>query len=969
MKNIATHLGSWIGLHPRTTAKRAGSWMFTLVVAAMLAGQAVGQTTNTWTQLAVGSQDWTAGVNWANTTVFVSGAGNELRFFPDATATWRMPVGTLTITNVQTSLSMNTLTLNGQGPNSTSSAFLIVGDNSSTWTVGDGSTAVINLTSGSGGGHPTGCDIVYTVAPNITITNAVTTFTGGGFSILGYNFSGNISESAAGCGITKSGTSRLTFSGTNTYSGTTTVNGGQLRLNSANALPGGIGATGGTSALTINSGGIVGLGASDFLRNLGAGSDQFQITGGTSGFSAFGAPRFVIVNGDPSQELVWGNVSFAPSTLILNAATANNALWLANKINLNAATRTVQVDANTAILAGDIRTSSGTAGITKTGNGTLILSGTNTYNGNTTITAGTLSVGASANLGSTGSLIMNGGTLQITGTALTSVSGFGRTLTYSAAANTFDIHNFANSFTVDQVLTGTTFTKSGAGTLVLNKANTFTGATTLSAGTLVLDYGSGQDNSKISSTAALTLSGGNLVLRGGSHPQAVSATTVTGNTGNTISRDGGSSATIDLKAINVGGLSALNISEESIAKTTATTVNGILGGGAITVGSHFATTNASGIVTNSAYTSYSSGPGGGNLTTVNQWTGGGTLSSGLQSYALRISNNGNSEVLNIGANSFTVPNGGTILYAGGGDNNFTVNGTGRFTTINGNQPLHVAIYAGTLTMNGSLTSGGANPLAKSGAGTLVAAGANTYSGTTYVEQGALRLANNTAAGTTGGGIIVQGGAALELTNSITVGAEVLTISGTGISNGGALRNLSGNNTYGGGVTIGGGGARINSDSGTLTLSGGIVTTGGQDLSFGSAGNITVSTNGIRGAANLIKDGAGTLELVITDSAVQSSCGDMTLNASTLQLTFNVAPSTTVSPIKIMGNLTFSGTPTIKIAGVVPNGVLYPLLTVAGSAPTSVPNLELASGIIGTLKWVGKTLYLTPSPAGSVILFK
>ncbi len=949
--------------------KRLLAPRFIAIIFAIVSGSNHAQAaTYTWTQLAVGSQDWTAGANWVASTPFESGPTNELRFYPDTSATYRMAFGTQSITNVPPTLSMNTLTLNGQGPNDVAGSTFIIGDNTSTWTIGDGTTSTVNLNSGTGGGHG-GDDIRYTIAPNLTLNNPITTFTGGGFSIPGYNFSGNITGS--GCGITKQGISRLTFSGSNTYSGTTAVNAGQFRLNSANALPGGIGVSGGTSALTLN-GGVIELAHGDFLRNLGTGSDQFRIFGGASGFSAQGAPWFVTVNDDASQELVWGTASFAPSPLVLNAAAANNALWLANKMNLNATNRTIQVDANAAVVSGDIRTSSGTAGITKTGGGTLVLTGTSTYNGNTTISAGTLIVSSSNNLGSaSSSLIMNGGGLQITGTSITNIASLGRTVTFNANAKAFDIQDSSNTFTVDQVLSGTTLTKSGEGTLVLNQANTFTGATTLSGGTLVLDYGSGQDNSKLSDTAALTLSGGNLVLRGGTHPEVVSATTIAANTGNTISRDGGT-ATIDLKAITVGGLSALNISEDSIAKTANTAVNGILGGGAITVGSNFATTNASGIVAYSGYTIYTNGPGGGNLTTVNQWTGGGTLSSGLQSYALRISNSGNSDVLNIGANSFTVPNGGTILYAGGGDNNFTINGTGRLTTINGNQPLHVAIYAGTLTMNGLLTSGGGNPLAKSGAGTLVAAGANTYTGATYVEQGALRLANNTAAGTTASGIFVQNGAVLELTGNITVGAEALTISGTGISNGGSLLNSSGTNTYGGAITIGGGGARINSDSGTLKLTGGIVTSGGQNITFGGAGDIIVSNSVVTGAGNLIKEGAGTLDIVVTDNTKQWICGDMALNGGTLKFSFALAPSASVPVIKVMGDLTFSGTPTIGIVvdkDDITTGEVYPLLVVSGSAPTTVPTLE---GFTGGLKWGGpgnRTLLLNTGARGTLLIIK
>src|SRR5204863_9944359 len=89
-------------------------------------------------------------------------------------------------------------------------------------------------------------------------------------------------------------------------------------------------------------------------------------------------------------------------------------------------------------------------------------------------------------------------------------------------------------------------------------------------------------------------------------------------------------------------------------------------------------------------------------------------------------------------------------------------------------------------------------------------------------------------------------------------AEALTLNGTGISSDGALRNISGANSYGGDITLGSA-SRINSDAGTLTLSGAI---GGatQNLTVGGSGNTTLS--GIIGTTtgSLTKDGSGTVIL-------------------------------------------------------------------------------------------------------------
>jgi fibronectin-binding autotransporter adhesin len=955
----------------KSHAIRGTIFAATLLFAVLFGSSNAPAAIHTWTQKAIGTHDWAGSANWDASGPFVSTNANELRFFVDTSqALSTLPAGVITITNVPATLSMNTLTLNGKGPSGSTGCTIIFGDGSSTWTIGDTTTSTINLDAITWTFY---YETIYWALPNIRLNRGTTTITGNGPGI-GFNVAGNITESAAGYGITKSGTSLLIFSGTNSYTGSTLVNGGVLRLNNPGALPGGIGVSGGISALTLN-GGILELAASDFRRNLGAGTNQFQITGGgINGFSAFSAPGFIKVNDNTATELVWGSTHFSPSTLMLNNAnTADNALWLANNHNLAAVTRTILVNANVAVLSGDIQTT-GTAGLIKTGGGTLVLSGTNTYNGGTTISAGKLSVGATSNLGSASSdLVFDGGTLRITGTTLTSISGLGHNVIFNANKTVgFDIADADNTFTVDQILNQGTggLIKSGGGTLVLNQNNAYGGAATATGGgTLILDYTT-NNGSKLS-TAGLDLQGGNLVLRGGSYTQAVSTTTIAAYTGNTISRDGGT-AKIDLGTISAGACSTLEISEGGIARTSSTTVNGILPLGQVTVGSDFATTNGSDIVAYSGYTNATTA-GGGNLTVVNQLTGGGTLVADLSSYALRIANSGNSDVLGLNGQDLTVANGGTVLYAGGSDNNYTING-GRITTQNGGNDVNMKIFTGTLTVNAQLNPGGNGAdIGKSGAGILVVGGSNTHASGTFVQQGVLRLANASGLGTTAGGTFVQNGAALELTNNINVAAEPLSLSGSGISNGGALRNVAGNtSTYRGAITIADGGARINSDSGKLTLTGGITTTGGQNLIFGGAGDITVSTNGIVGAGNLIKDGAGTLELIVTDSAIPSVCGDMELNASTLQITFDVVPSISVPVLKIMGDLTFAGRPTISI--VLDNayftpGEIFPLFEVNGSAPTTLP---IIYGFNGGLQWSGpenKTLFLTTGARGTILTIR
>ena len=151
----------------------------------------------------------------------------------------------------------------------------------------------------------------------------------------------------------------------------------------------------------------------------------------------------------------------------------------------------------------------GSGGLTKSGAGKLVLSGTNTFTGAVTLSVGTLSVGANANLGNGNALVFNGGTLQITGTALNSyaagvIGSHAVTLTTDKTVG-FDIANAGNTFTVDQILNQGTggLTKLGAGALTLSGANSYTGLTAVNEGTLIVN-GTISGSTEVNSGGTLT---------------------------------------------------------------------------------------------------------------------------------------------------------------------------------------------------------------------------------------------------------------------------------------------------------------------------------------------------------------------------------------------------------------------------------------------------------------------------------
>lgn len=292
-----------------------------------------------------------------------------------------------------------------------------------------------------------------------------------------YTISGNGGiGGVSGLTLSAGNTRTLTLANTNTYTGTTTVSGGILKLDSANALPGGIAATGGTSALTLN-GGIVGLTA-DFLRPRGTTVEQVRWTD-SGGFAAYGGDRTVNLGGTGAT-MTWNNSGFVPGgggTLILSAADADGTLIWQNPISFAGSLRTIQVNNGSADIDARINgtLSAGTSsGLNKTGAGTLeITSTSNSYSGATTVSAGTLRLGASNVLPDTTNVTIAAATLDAATSGTETVS----TLNITGAA-TINVATGAK-------LAFTSGTPTWAGTLNLTGDLDFSGATTSS-----LNFGS-----------------------------------------------------------------------------------------------------------------------------------------------------------------------------------------------------------------------------------------------------------------------------------------------------------------------------------------------------------------------------------------------------------------------------------------------------------------------------------------------
>jgi autotransporter-associated beta strand protein len=257
------------------------------------------------------------------------------------------------------------------------------------------------------------------------------------------------------------------------------------------------------------------------------------------------------------------------------------------------------------------------------------------------------------------------------------------------------------------------------------------------------------------------------------------------------------------------------------------------------------------------------------LSGSNSYTGATTVSGG----SLRLDGAGgisSSTTLQVDSGA-TFSTTGTSLTS----NNVTVAGLTGAGTVTGNAgALTANIGSGTNVFTGAIQGG--IGFSKAGAGQLWLGGSNSYTGATVVSGGALNLAHASGLGSTLAGTTVQSGSVLRLqgTNGggsgISVGDEVLTISGIGVGGGGgALRSATGTNTWQGEVALAAD-ARIGAASGsTLTIdvaSGNAISSANFNLSVEGAGNIIVNDAISLGTGGLLKtNSSGSLTLAASNT--------------------------------------------------------------------------------------------------------
>ena len=349
-----------------------------------------------------------------------------------------------------------------------------------------------------------------------------------------------INSAISGTGaLNKTGAGSLVLTGANTFSGGTTVTAGTLQIGSATT-------TGSLSGNIVNAGAVV-FNRSNAVTYAGSISGTGTVTqAGTGTLTLTGANTYTggtTINTGSTLQI--GSGSTAGS---ITGDVLDNGTLIFNR-------------SNALTFGGNIL---GSGAVTKTGAGTLTFSGNNSYAGVTSISTGTLVVTSSAALGSTagGTIVANNAALElgnnisigaeslslagdgsgsgasalgalrnlsgsnslggaVTLTATTRIRSEAGSLTLSgpvSAANfSLSVTGPGDIFIQGAVALGTGGITRGAaaadtGTLLLSGDNTYTGATTVSFGTLVAAsnnaLGSPAGGTTVASGATLGLQGG-----------------------------------------------------------------------------------------------------------------------------------------------------------------------------------------------------------------------------------------------------------------------------------------------------------------------------------------------------------------------------------------------------------------------------------------------------------------------------
>ena len=768
---------------------------------------------------------------------------------------------------------------------------------------------------------------------------------------------GVIANGGSGAGsLVKTGAATLTLGGANTYTGTTTITGGTIKLGASDRLAD-------ASAVTIGAVGTFDLnGNSEKIGTLTAAGGATLDYGAIAGANTF---IFGTYTPPPSGVMVVNNYESGVDRMASTVAgqTVSTIYFSGLGLATEAGTQTAMGGSyGNAYLITPVAVTGkewdGSSSSTWTNNNNWTSSGEpsttqiavfNTLGvGRTSATLDSAQTIAGIRFGTGASVNYNidgASRLTLTGTLpyIQQQSATSQTISTTGGltlnANTVVDITGSGDLTISSAITSTAKNLirdgGGAGKLILsgnNSSNTGsvfvntgvvqaantnalgTGATTVSSGaSLELSGGIAPTNNiSIASTGV----GGNGAIRNVSGTNTLSGT-ITETAAATIAADTGT--TLNL----TGNLTGTNV------KTTFSGA-GSINVAQITTGTGQVEISSSGTVTFNGGATANTFTG---LTTVNS----GTLSLSKTAGTNAISTGGlliNGGSVSLAADN-QIANGAGVTLANSGT--FNVNGRtetiGQLSTTSASATT--ALGTGSLTIAGPnntnsnyagiLTGGAASSLNVGGTGKVYLSGNSSgFAGSVNVTNGTLNVSgSNSVLGT--GTVNVSSVGNLQMQGGIAV-ANNININGTGTSGNGAIENFAGNNAINGTVTVGGN-SRIQSDAGTLTLGGGVIL-GSNTLNLGGTGDTSI-TGVISGLGGLTKDGNGTLRLsgansftgttVITTGSIVAEAASVFNNSAALSIgssgTLSLqGHSQTIGSLGGSGSLDFGSGASLTLSG-------------------------------------------------------